>query len=739
MTYDGPLMISDIGDPFEIFNECFALSNPIELFFWECFPAQNCNAADIDLGEDLFLDCEASLTITTGLSEMEHTLWDHNGVIYAINQDSIEATLPGLYIAFVTDICGNTGIDSIFIEGDPDCIWPGDVNNDLVVNHLDVLPWSLDYDKIGLPRETVGVDWIGQNAGEDWIGQNTNGVNDKYSDCNGDGVITFEDVEAVYQNYGRTHGLLENLEFIDTDALLDFSINDSETVIEDGTIGIDLVISENTTPISAFACKIQISNALNNVSFEYVNEWFGIENQEVYVFTKYDSITQVMDIAIARIDGNNIIGDGGIGRLVIEPAEVVGAWGDDSESSFILSMGLEEVVMMDNQGELFSAGYGNKSDDFIGVFSKELVVDNVVLQAGWNLIGLNIEPFQKNIAGVFSSLKSDNLQYVASFEKDAVVYAPNNMYENSLVNVKTGQGYWVNVLEADTLEILGTPILNDFQDTLNAAWNLKASSSQYDYTTSIYFEDQVNNDNLIAANTFKDGEFKTYNFNEPNIDGFNLLEGNQGYWVKVVNPVFDGNATANLNKTNVFSFYQGTCNLPQGEQISVQTMDGLEVGVFEVLEGGNIATTSIYGDDFTTDILEGPLRNDTIVFVWNEAILNIGMTYDGFPSIETIELNFLNTAIENISLKNNYLVYPNPFSQQLTIEIDFSIHKDEEIVLEIFDLGGVKIKELLVNIDATNTELFNLELDDLLNGLYVLKITTSQEQFHHRIVKIEND
>lgn len=84
---------------------------------------------------------------------------------------------------------------------------PGDANNDGRVDHLDVLAIGLSFGQEGPPREPPfqGIDWM-LKPFELWPGGLPGTmVNYGFSDCDGDGLVTVEDVEALQMNYDSTH------------------------------------------------------------------------------------------------------------------------------------------------------------------------------------------------------------------------------------------------------------------------------------------------------------------------------------------------------------------------------------------------------------------------------------------------------------------------------------------------------------------------------------------------------
>jgi hypothetical protein len=87
-----------------------------------------------------------------------------------------------------------------------DTVFPGESNNDGVVNHFDIFSLGLLYDQSGNPRslnqENItfspkkAVNWNTKNG--------FNGFNAKFADANGDGVINDLDYQAILNSYGNT-------------------------------------------------------------------------------------------------------------------------------------------------------------------------------------------------------------------------------------------------------------------------------------------------------------------------------------------------------------------------------------------------------------------------------------------------------------------------------------------------------------------------------------------------------
>ncbi len=89
-----------------------------------------------------------------------------------------------------------------------DCIWPGDHNNDGIVDVQDAVVLATNLGYTGPSRGAYNpAYWYGQ-TGLDWPASNTVGTrNLKYVDSNGDGLTSTEDLQAVRTFYAKAHAI----------------------------------------------------------------------------------------------------------------------------------------------------------------------------------------------------------------------------------------------------------------------------------------------------------------------------------------------------------------------------------------------------------------------------------------------------------------------------------------------------------------------------------------------------
>ncbi len=144
----------------------------------------------------------------------------------------------------------------VFIPARAQELWPGDINNNGIVNAVDLLYLGQAYGSMGDPRTDPATDWEAQALPVPWSQSFPNGLNYAYADCNGDGVVDDADLDSgIEDNFGRTHGLILPDGFANGIAGNDPQafLTPSATVVQPGAeIDINLSLGAQGLPIPSF-------------------------------------------------------------------------------------------------------------------------------------------------------------------------------------------------------------------------------------------------------------------------------------------------------------------------------------------------------------------------------------------------------------------------------------------------------------------------------------------------------
>ncbi len=183
--------------------------------------------------------------------------------------------------------------------------------------------------------------------------------------------------------------------------------------------------------------------------------------------------------------------------------------------------------------EVSSAGYPTRTFNNVVITAGQKTTLNVVLgqitqdiplTTGWNLISLNVVPTNLSVSSVFSGISANLLQVKDTYSSYSPVMAA---HFNTLSNLYTGNGYWVNVDSGTTLSVTGQaidPVLTDIN--LNPGWNLVAYYPGTAIATATA---------LSSVSTYLQEVRSQTQYYIPGDGNSTLtqLAPNKGYWIKV--------------------------------------------------------------------------------------------------------------------------------------------------------------------------------------------------------------
>ena len=241
-------------------------------------------------------------------------------------------------------------------------LWPGDINNNGEVNNVDLLYLGNAIGTIGPPRLDTGIEWEPKEITTLWPQIFPNGVNYAYADCNGDGIINYDDFAAIEVNYNLTHGVVMPDDFEPgvpgVSPLLGF-LPPFGPVFEGDVTLLPLFFGEEIMPVENFYGIAYTINYDPSIAFLEFNpffdsenfdeDWLDIDNPDPPLFSfQFDPVEGKIEVAISRIDGTaspDNFGAFGAFLIVIED-NVVGLGVDDIETELVIS----DIKLFDETG-----------------------------------------------------------------------------------------------------------------------------------------------------------------------------------------------------------------------------------------------------------------------------------------------------------------------------------------------------------------------------------------------------
>ena len=353
---------------------------------------------------------------------------------------------------------------------------------------------------------------------------------------------------------------------------------------------------------------------------------------------------------------------------------------------------------------------GNASDITVVTLGSEVLEDVIALQPGWNLISLDRAPFATSPEALFSDLSMGNLQYVTGFNAGASFYDPNGpAFLNTLNTIEGGRGYWVKVIEEDELRVEGSILPAAYQVDIADGWNLVGYAGQEPVAIADFYSALLGQDQLEYVTAFQGGVL-SFNANGPAfLNTLNELENGYGYWVKADLGTGMGLLTDRA-VSPAHDFVNGrTHSQLAGETVTV-LIDGQAVADIEVLEGGYLMTTPLYG---AAEGFDGPEAGAHIEFTWNGRTVD-GGTFDGQRILHKVDLDFAVDAVAT---------FPNPATEWTELRFDGV----EPMQVLVRDAAGREVARINA---ANQTGPVRLDVRSWTPGLYSVQVLDKAGSLH---------
>lgn len=217
-------------------------------------------------------------------------------------------------------------------------MWPGDINNNGIVNNVDVLYWAVANGATGAARPNATTNWEAQNLPVMlWDQSFSDSLNYAFADCDGDGDVDDDDKDIIEENFGRVHGAVRSDGFSTgeiSDAIPILQLNTKDTVVAPGgTLNANISLGSAQDSITDFygiAFTIVYSPEAvgkrgNDFLFNILeNSWLsGMGNNKAIQFIQNDKEKGVAQIAIVRKDQSPVSGFGDIASISIVMEDIV--------------------------------------------------------------------------------------------------------------------------------------------------------------------------------------------------------------------------------------------------------------------------------------------------------------------------------------------------------------------------------------------------------------------------------
>ena len=358
------------------------------------------------------------------------------------------------------------------------------------------------------------------------------------------------------------------------------------------------------------------------------------------------------------------------------------------------------------------------------------------VNSGWTWVSFFVDDSRfSNIKTLFEDLTlqdNDLLKSQSSFTRYDYEY--ENWF-GSLSTIESSTMYKVKLAEEGTLILEGIDVDGTSLNlTINQGWNwlafpihknmsLQEALSLYDPKDGDVIKDQYS--------------FAIYDAISGWSGSLNYMQSNRGYMLK------SGTAQT-LNYPNTQN--SSRTNDPEGQEHSEET-----IALYSKYNSNMSVVAEFIGSETFTEVLvydtDGVLRGASpIVSLGNRKMSFISvfsntddvlkfMVSDGINEVDVassfvfennkvygnmqtpVVLSLASLSTDNLFL-SNVVLYPNPFSNSITI--DSSQQTEKVAKIEIYSTIGVLVKKVVTDTDKTTIDTANLA-----NGVYLIKVTTA--------------
>jgi SprB repeat/Secretion system C-terminal sorting domain len=347
-----------------------------------------------------------SIQATGGIAPYRYTL------MWATFSTAVFNNLvAGEYNLMVTDANNCTfESDSYVIVGrdNTGCVFPGDANNDGIANNYDLLPIALGSGVTGGTRTPAmhinETSWRGFSQPDFANNTPNTNTNQKFADCNGNGIINQQDISAININYGNTTQPRNT-----QNTVWHSNAPSISCVFPAGTpnpqpaavVTANLMIGDAANPatdMTGFAFTINYDATIAESAFIELDNfsWLGAPNELYYL--QHDDGQGHLDIAISRFDGTTRNGMGAVATCnFVITDNVIGR--DPNNSNRVFNVSVSGIQAINNQ---------NVPKVMNGVETSTIVAS--VVSTTQTILDDAVRVFPNPLNGNILTVKTDNLK-----------------------------------------------------------------------------------------------------------------------------------------------------------------------------------------------------------------------------------------------------------------------------------------------------------------------------------------
>lgn len=203
-------------------------------------------------------------------------------------------------------------------------VYPGDANNNGIVNNIDVLYIGYSFGTPGPSRVLTDTEFEPQEAPAVWATAFPDGTSYAYADANGDGVVGTQDLITVYRNYGSVHEPALPDEYSQAEENGSRIYLEKEKnpllIVPGSEISIPLYLNGVDRPIDlnglAFSLEYD-DEVIREIRLKWEQNWFNADSSWYGLQIPHLEEQAQLDIVATRFGNDPVLGAGILGRVNI--------------------------------------------------------------------------------------------------------------------------------------------------------------------------------------------------------------------------------------------------------------------------------------------------------------------------------------------------------------------------------------------------------------------------------------
>jgi hypothetical protein len=499
-----------------------------------------------------------------------------------------------------------------------------------------------------------------------------------------------------------------------------------------GRIKIDDIISEDTyDKIAAFSDN-EVRGVGHLIYDANAHEY--IMYLTVYDGKKDEVVIQRENVTPKEVNLKFKIWDSSQGKVleasfneVNEPSKATVTFQLDAIKGSIITQNVEQIVPL-NAGWTW-VSFNVRDQNFTNV--KELM-KNLDLTTGDRIISSKPARFAKY------DIYTDEWVW-SGVEEEGPTGAESKQYTEEELYIE--KAYKINMSKSQNLTVKGSRVnFNNFEKTINKGWNWIS----YPVETTKTVNEALGNYEASVGDVIKSqNSFSEYHPSEGWRGNLDYLEPGKGYSLYskadedklLIYPAYFAASKSKNNKAmqqeqiaTTFTKYSSNMNaivsLPEGySKLYAYDNEGVLKGSAkgQLIDGEMLSFITLYGDN--TENLTFHIGNDSKEIKTSKVIDFVGNKVLGTVSDPVIlELGELDAVH----------VFPNPFSDTLTVSV--TVSSDQKVELNLYSILNQKVITKKFNAKQ-GKNVFDLKTSRIPSGVYLLKISKNENSIAYKVIK----